>query len=175
MTFSLFLSRLILSHSNFHLSIMPRSRSPTPLSPWPLPVYTQRASNGSSSSHSSLASTSGRSSTSPFASQRSSATTLGSPSLDEIAPSYPLVDAAQSSDGKTRHLPHLLAFTAAVNLTKPSVSVVLAEPLVYIRPPGAGLAGLEEDPEQAEGGRNVSDHLHTLGTAPVGRRTEPMS
>lgn len=60
--------------------------------------------------------------------------TSSSSGEDAIAPIWPLGDMLHPpSHG---HLPHLLQSVASLSLTKSAISLILAESLVFIRPPG---------------------------------------
>ena len=52
----------------------------------------------------------------------------------------------------TSHLPHLLSSTLSLNLTKPSIQLVLAERVVFISPPFPRGYGFDESGE----GKDVS-------------------
>ncbi|KAL7410512.1 hypothetical protein BDY24DRAFT_399306 [Mrakia frigida] len=84
-------------------------------------------------------------------SSASSPATSPSHESDAIVPAFPLIDALAGSPN-SRHLPHLVASTLSLTLTKSSVQVVLAQNVVFVSPPkkddyglGLGDYGLEGD------------------------------
>ncbi|CDZ98247.1 hypothetical protein [Phaffia rhodozyma] len=114
----------------------------------------------------------------------------GSPVLLPLSiESEPLIKASEASDflvplgsslrcaqteRHSRYLPHIIASARCISLTKQHVNLVLAEPLVFIRPPGQGWisSGLTPESEASNTiGRDgrLSGVVHVVWTGPAKR------